>query len=98
MSIIVLTLECLKFKLNYEWDYLALKQAHRKCSINVNHYLILLFIIIIVKVCLVGSIFHNQNTGKGGDREGMDQQIKVKEGLREEDISVWCVCLDLHKL
>lgn len=84
----MLTLEFLKFKLNYEWEYLALKQAHHQCSVNVNHYLILLFITTVVEVCLVSSsIFHSQNTEKGRDREGMGQQIWVKEGVHGEDIS-----------
>lgn len=92
ISIIVLTLEFLKFKLNYEWEYLALKQAHHQCSINVNHYLILLFITTVVEVCLVGSIFHNQNTEKGRDREGMDRQGQGGCTWRRH-FSVWCVCL-----
>ena len=87
ISIIVLTLEFLKFKLNYEWEYLALKQAHHQCSINVNQYSILLFITTVVEVCRVGSIFHNQNTEKGRDREGVDRQIRVKEGVHGEGIS-----------
>lgn len=64
--------------------YSALKLAHQKHSMNTNHYLISLLIITAVEVCLVGSIFHNQNTEKGGDREGKDGQIRVKESVVEK--------------
>lgn len=47
--------------------YLALKLAHDKCSMNVNHYFILVLISIIVEVCLVGSISQNQHAEKGAE-------------------------------
>ena len=72
--------------------YSAWKLAHQKHSINTNHYVILLLIFTVVEVCLVGSIFQNQNTEKGGDREGIDGQLRVKERIMEKTfLSVVCM-------